>query len=88
MLGRISRSATVEAMLEPKIAQATRKKRQPRNVVANAYDTCVLRLTRVRAQPQASISVTRVCIVFHATAYASLSGSSLQAPSCERLANS
>ena len=34
------------------------------------YDTCALRLTRVRAQPQASKSVTCVCIVFHATAYA------------------
>ena len=34
------------------------------------YDTCVLRLTRVRAQPQASKSVTRACIVFHAIAYA------------------
>ena len=32
---------------------------------------CILRLTCVRAQPQASIYVTRVCIVFHATAYAS-----------------
>ena len=51
-------------------------------------DTCVLRLTHVRAQPQASISVTRVCIVFHATAYALFSGSSLQAESCERVANS
>ena len=36
----------------------------------------------VRAQPQASIYVTRVSIVF-ASAYASFSGSSLQAPSCE-----
>ena len=33
-------------------------------------DTCVLRLTRVLAQPQASKSVTHVCFVFHATAYA------------------
>ena len=32
------------------------------------YDIYVLRLTRVRAQPQASKSVTRVYIVFHATA--------------------
>ena len=50
------------------------------------YDTCFLRLTRVRALPQASIYVTRICIVIHATARASFSGSSLQAPSCERLA--
>ena len=34
------------------------------------YDSCVLRLTRVRAQPQASKSVTRVCVVFHASAHA------------------
>ena len=45
------------------------------------YDTCVLRLTRVRAQPQASKSVSRVCTC-------SFSDSSLQAPSCERVANS
>ena len=36
----------------------------------NSYDTCVLRLTRFRAQAQASKSVGRVCIVFprHCTA--------------------
>ena len=35
------------------------------------YDTCVLRLTRVRAQPQASKSVaSRVCIVFRVIAHA------------------
>ena len=36
----------------------------------SCYDTCVLRLTRVRAQPQASKSVSRVYIVFHITAHA------------------
>ena len=50
-------------------------------------DARALRLSRVRAQPQASISVMRVCIVFHATAYA-IFGSSLQAQSRERVANS
>ena len=30
----------------------------------SCFDTCALRLTRVRAQPQASIYVTGVCIVF------------------------
>ena len=38
------------------------------NRIKLKYDTRVLRLTRVRAQPHASISVTRVCIVSHVTA--------------------
>ena len=32
---------------------------------------CVLRLARVRARPYARVPVSRVCITFHATAYAS-----------------
>ena len=48
-----------------------------RNFTPWVHDSCVLRLTRVRAQPQASISVMRVCIEFHATAHAFFSGSSL-----------
>ena len=52
------------------------------------YETGVLRLSRVRARPDARMSVLRVCIVFHATAYASFPGSSLQAPPCECVASS
>ena len=37
---------------------------------SSVYDTCVLPLIRVRAQPQASKSVSRVCNVFHVTARA------------------
>ena len=42
----------------------------------------------VRARPCAHMSVSRVCITFHATVYALFSGSCLQVPSCERVANS
>ena len=45
-------------------------------------DTCVLRLTRVRAQPQASKSVSRACVMFHATAYTSFSCPSRPQPTC------
>ena len=54
----------------------------------DCYDTCVLRLTRVRAQLLASMSVSRTCFIARVAALLSFSGSSLQAPSSERAANS
>ena len=39
----------------------------------SCFHTCVLRLTRVRARQYARMSVSRVCIMFRATAYASFS---------------
>ena len=52
----------------------------------SCFHTCVLRLTRVRARPDARMSVSRVCIMFRVASHALFfSGSSLQAPSCERL---
>ena len=51
-------------------------------------NTCVLRVTNIRARPHARMSVSCVCITFHSTAYAFFSGSSLQAALCERVANS
>ena len=41
-----------------------------------SYDTCVLRLIRVRAQPFARMCVSRVHVTFHGTAYAFFSGPS------------
>ena len=48
--------------------------------IKHHHNTAVLRLTRVRALPYARMSVLRVCITYHATAFASFSGSSLQTP--------
>ena len=55
------------------------------SVCKEKYHTCVLRLICVRAQPQGCKSISRV-LLRHCTAH--LSGSCLQAPSCERFANS
>ena len=41
-----------------------------RTLVGACYDTCVLRLTRVRARPYARLSVSRVCTVPCVAAYA------------------
>ena len=45
-------------------------------VSRSCYDTCVLRLTRVRARPYARLSVSRVCTMSYVTEYAIFSGPS------------
>ena len=56
-----------------------------RGVRTSFYGTSVLRLTRVRAQPQKPACPSRVSASCPTSLHCSLfSGSSLQAPSCER----